>query len=64
MIDITPLNSLETDGKHLTNIQAFKMSKIPQTTDNRKKEFVYMQQDYMLAFEQVKNKHQMGKHMI
>jgi hypothetical protein len=51
------LNSLEIDGKHLTNIQAFKMSKKPPFTDNRKKEFVYMQQDYMLAFGQVKNKY-------
>jgi hypothetical protein len=50
MMDIAPLNSLETDGKHLTNIQAFKMSKKPPSTDNKKKEFVYMQQDYMLAF--------------
>jgi hypothetical protein len=40
------------------------MSKKPPSTDNRKKKFVYMQQDYTLAFGQVKNKHQTGKHMI
>src|SRR4051812_32248048 len=40
------------------------MSKKLPSTDNRKEEFVHMQQDHTLTFRQINKKHQTGKHMI
>jgi hypothetical protein len=57
-------NRLENDGIYLKNAQAFRMSKKLPSTDNRKKEFVHMQQDHTLTFGQINKKHQTGKHMI
>ncbi|RGB24557.1 hypothetical protein C1646_772908 [Rhizophagus diaphanus] len=67
MTDRTLFNSenfLEYDGSYLENAQAFKMLKKPLSIDNRKKEFVYMQQDCILIFGQINKKHQTNKHTI
>jgi ribonuclease HI len=68
MMDIVSTNSENTcgiDGKHLENIQAFKMEKKFPSTDNRQKEFVYTQQGSTLTFGQIiKKKHQTGRHTI
>ncbi|PKC11177.1 hypothetical protein RhiirA5_397681 [Rhizophagus irregularis] len=67
MTDKAPFDSenrLENDGMYLKNAQAFRMPKKLPSTDNRKKEFVHMQQDYTLTFGQIKQKLQTGKHTI
>jgi hypothetical protein len=45
-------------------MQAFKRIKKLPSTDNRKKEFIYTHQNYILIFGQIKNKHQTGKYTI
>ncbi|GET56608.1 reverse transcriptase family protein [Rhizophagus irregularis DAOM 181602=DAOM 197198] len=67
MTDKAPFDSenrLENDGMYLKNAQAFRMPKKLPSTDNRKKEFVHMQQDYTLTFGQINKKLQTGKHTI
>ncbi|RGB25497.1 hypothetical protein C1646_771637 [Rhizophagus diaphanus] len=49
-------NRLENDGMYLINAQAFRMPKKLPSTDNRKKEFVHMQQDHTLTFGQINKK--------
>ncbi|CAB5184877.1 unnamed protein product [Rhizophagus irregularis] len=67
MTERTPFNSensLKHEGSDLENAQAFRMLKKPPSIDNRKKEFVHMQQDHTLTFGQINKKHQTGKHTI
>ncbi|PKC65824.1 hypothetical protein RhiirA1_460541 [Rhizophagus irregularis] len=67
MTDRTPFNpenSLKYDGSYSENAQAFRILKKSPSIDNRKKEYVHMQQDYTLTFGQINKKHQTGKHTI
>jgi hypothetical protein len=66
-MDVAPSNLeyLPENGQvYLKNVQAFRMLKKLLSTDNRKKEFVHMQQDDTLTFRQINKKHQTGKYTI
>ncbi|GBB90696.1 hypothetical protein RclHR1_17730003 [Rhizophagus clarus] len=66
-MEAKPLNAnatSELNRNTLINIQAFRITKKQPSTDNRKREFVHMQQENTLIFGQINKKHIMGKHTI
>ncbi|EXX61233.1 hypothetical protein RirG_172860 [Rhizophagus irregularis DAOM 197198w] len=52
------------DREILINLQAIKMTKKVPSTDGRKKEFVYTQQDHTLVIGQINKKNWSGKHTM
>ncbi|PKC60868.1 hypothetical protein RhiirA1_444707 [Rhizophagus irregularis] len=66
-ISVESVNSESKSGmdrEFLINLQAIKMTKKVPSTDGRKKEFVYTQQDHTLVIGQINKKNQSGKHTM
>ncbi|GES89835.1 ribonuclease H-like domain-containing protein [Rhizophagus clarus] len=61
---LNPGSESERDRETSINIQAIKVTKETPSTDGRKKEFVYTQQDHTLVIGQINKKNRSGRYSI